>query len=149
VVTHVDNIGGVLTKPLLTSWAEAVFSSGSRTKTLFAGPTLLTAIHGLYEGDVRHTTPQTNVGLRIAQVVTPHGNLNLVPHNGFTGAYAGDGIAVDIDKLYMRHTDGGELQLKADTQAQGDDATRDEMFAEFGLEYGPEEDHAQIRGVTG
>lgn len=148
VVSHVDNIAGVLTQPLFDAFAEMAFSTGSRVKTLYAGPTLLTAINALYRGQVRISIPQANVGLRVNQITTAHGDLNLIPHNGLKGAYAGDGIVVDQDQLLIRPTKGGELALREDTQAKGDDASRDEVFAELTLQYGAEENHARITGVT-
>lgn len=149
VTTNVTNIGGTISKDELIDFAASAFTVGSRTKTLFAGPTLLSAIHKLYESQTRITQTVANVGLRIQAVETPHGTIRLVPHNSFLGSFAGDGILVDVDSLMMRPSKGGELQLKEDTQVKGDDATRDEMFSELSLEYGAEEKHAQIRGVTG
>lgn len=149
VTTNVTNIGGTIDKDELTAFAGSGFATGSRTKTLFAGPTLLSAIHKLYENQARITQTVANVGLRIQTIETPHGTIRLVPHNSFRGAFAGDGILVDVDSLMIRPSKGGELQLKEDTQVKGDDSSRDEIFAELTLEYGAEENHAQLRGVTG
>lgn len=148
-VSFVDNIGGVLTEPAFEAFCDTAFTYGSRTKTLFAGPILLRAIHGFYKNQMQLTKPQTDVGLRVNQIITPHGNLNLVPHNSFRGAFAGEGIVADTAFLKIRPSNGGDIQMKPDTQASGKDATRDEFFAELGLEYGPEEFHSQIRDVTG
>jgi hypothetical protein len=152
VTTHVTNQGGTMTKDQFIAWCESVFDTGSAEKALLSGPTLLTTIHAFYDDKVRHNTTVTNVGLRIQSIDTPHGRLNLVPHKGLRGAYAGDGIAVDIENLKLRPTEkegGGRLQLKADTQDKGQDSTREEIFAEHTLDFGAEQNHAQLRGVTG
>ncbi|WP_115009503.1 DUF5309 family protein [Synechococcus sp. N5] len=151
VTTHVTNQGGAMTHDEFIGWCESVFDTGSATKTLFAGPSLLTVIHKFYDAKVRHNTTITNVGLRIQAIDTPHGTLNLVPHKGLRGAYAGDGIAVDTENLKLRPTEkngGGRLQLKENTQEKGQDSTREEIFAEHTLDFGAEQNHAQLRGVT-
>jgi hypothetical protein len=152
VTTHVTNQGGTMSRDQFIAWTESVFDTGSAVKTLFAGPTLLTTIHSFYDDKTRYNTTVTNVGLRIQAIDTPHGTLNLVPHKGLRGAYAGDGIAVDTENLKLRPTEkdgGGRLQLKTDTQEKGQDSTREEVFAEHTLDYGAEQNHAQLRGVTG
>lgn len=152
ITTHVTNQGGTLSKGQFLEFCEAAFDSGSATKTLFAGSTLLTAIHTFYDDKVRYNTTVTNVGLRIQAIDTPNGTLNLVPHKGLRGAYAGDGIVADVGSLTLRPTEkngGGRLQLKESTQEKGQDSTREEIFAEHTLQFGAEQNHAQLRGVTG
>ncbi|PCI10415.1 hypothetical protein COB72_03435 [bacterium] len=151
ITTHVHNVAGSLTSPLFLAFAEAGFDTGSSVKDLYAGPTLINAIHGLYSSQQRITTQVANVGLRIQTIDTPNGQIRLIPHKKFRGAFAGDGIMVDGGELWLRPTGkngGGKLQLKENTQAPGVDGVRDELFAEHTIDWGAEQNHAQIRGVT-
>lgn len=152
VTTHVTNQGGTLSEAQFESFAESAFDSGSPIKTLAAGPTLISTIHSFYKDRVRYNGSITRTGLRITEVDTAHGTFRLVKHPGLRGGFAGDGIVIDIDNLKLRPTEkkgGGRLQLKANTQQNGEDATQEEIFAEHSLDFGAEQNHAQLRGVTG
>lgn len=152
VTTHVVNQGGTMTKDQFVGHTEEWFDTGSREKILAAGPTLLTTLHKLYDGSQRYNTTITNVGLRIQAIDLPHGTLKLVPHSGLRGQFAGDGLIIDQADLKLRPTEkegGGRLQLKKIDQKDGKDAVAEEIFAEHSLDYGAEQNHAQIRGVTG
>lgn len=164
VTTNVNNVAGAITKTELKAIAKTAFATGSSVKTLFGGPDLIGAIHDLYEGQRRIENPISNTGLRIPAVETPYGQLQLKVDRNFTGGFAGDGVIVDVDQLAIResvaeesageagvdekHT-GGELQLKPNVQVKGQDSRTDEFFAECTLEYGAEQNHMQVLGVTG
>lgn len=149
IVSNVTAIGGTMSKSELYTFAAKVFATGSPVKTLIAGSTLVQSITELYDDKLRLSPADGTVGLKVQNVQTPHGLLQMIPHRGLVGAMAGDGIVVDPIQLKIRQTNGGEVTLKTDTEAKGKDASRDEYFAEFGLEYGNETDHGQITGVTG
>lgn len=149
VLTNVTNIGGTMSKAAWNTFCVSVFSYGSNQKVLFGGPTLVQAITDLYDDKVRYVQANSKVGLNVLSVVTPFGELQVVNHRGLAGAFAGDGLAVDIGELSIRHSKDGLPTLKPDTEVKGKDGKRDEFFAELTLEFGSELNHAQIRGVTG
>lgn len=152
VTTNVSNIGGTMSQSEFDAFAESVFDSGSTEKDLYAGSKLIQAITDLHRDQRRIADPVANVGLRVVTIETPFGRLRLHHHPLFRGAFTGDGIAADINDLKLRPTaknGGGRLQLKKDTQDKGKDAKREEYFAEHTLDFGAEQNHAQIRGVTG
>lgn len=149
IVTNVTDIGGTMSIDELYTFAAKAFATGSPVKTLIAGSTLAQAITKLFDNKLRLSPADGTVGLKVQNIQTPHGLLQMVPHRGLVGSMAGDGIVFDPAQITIRHTKGGLPVLKPDTQAKGDDAVRDEFFAEVGVEYGNETDHAQITGVTG
>ena len=164
VTSNVTNVAGTLSKTELKAICKNAFATGSSVKTLFGGPDLIGAIHDLYEDQRQILNPISNTGLKIAAVETAYGQLQLKLDRNFTGGFAGDGVIADVDQLAIResvaeesagesgsdevHT-GGELQLKANVQKKGQDSRMDEFFAECTLEFGGEENHAQILGATG
>lgn len=159
VTTNITNVGGTLSKDELKAICKTNFATGSSEKVLAGGADLIGAITDLYDGTTRITnTTVADTGLKIQSVQTAFGRLKLVLDRTFTGALAGDGLILDMDELWWRESvpaegkpgdQGGKLHLRADTHDKDEDAIRDEYFAEGTVEFGAEQKHGQIRGVTG
>lgn len=149
VLTNVTSSIGAMSKDDFDSAVEAAMQQGGGRKVMFCGSTLLRSLHTIYHGKLNTVSSERVVGLQISQVNTPWGPVDLVPHNLFTGTYAGSGLLLDMAELELRPTNGGELQLKPDIQAPGDDSVKDEWFAEHTVTWGNETAHARLEGVTG
>lgn len=157
ITTHVDDIAGNLTFNRLMQFFEMAFQYGSSEKILFAGLSLETKIHQLFDSKLRVEPMNSEVGIQIARIKGPGGVLNLVGARGLTGDYANHGIVVDPLEAAVRPLQGndykgnprGDLHLIEDIQPEGTDAVKDEWYAELGLEWGNEQNHAVIKGATG
>lgn len=151
ISTNVTNIGGTMSLSELDTFAAAAFAYGSSEKFMYAGSTVMGAVHDLYRGKLQLTVADGAAGLKIAKVLTPYGIFNLVHHRGLTGTYAGHGIVVDPMQAEIRYTGGGRglPHLREDVKKDGVDGTVDEWFAELGLQWGSEKHHAVLKGVTG
>lgn len=152
ITTNVDAIGGSMTRARFFQFARLACQRKRDGMIGLCGATALEAIHNIYGGNLRVTTGERAVGLRITEAVTPHGTLTILPHPMLNDGYAGDIIAVDPDVLKLRYTQGarsGRPNLIRDVQAAGQDGKVHEWFSEMGLEYGGEFQHALATGITG
>lgn len=159
VVTNVTSSIGAMSVSDFWDAVGPSFSYGSGEKILAAGPTLLTIINSLFYNQIRLASPEGPVGIKVGRLMTPFGQLDMVPHNGLTGAYAGDGLIIDPGEVEIRPLEGehsaeagdfktGRLHIVENTQAKGTDGRTDEIFAELTLAYGEERAHGQIKGAT-
>lgn len=149
IETHVDNIGGAMNMAAWQAFAEKAFARGSKTKLLFAGNTLLSAINSLYRGQLRIENLASAVGLQVRRVLTDYGEFQVVQHQGLQGGYAGTGIVVDPTGAQIRyHQNRGRLRLEQNIQANDVDGQRDEWKGDLGLYWGAEQQHAVLKGVT-
>lgn len=161
VTTNVDNVGGAISKARFNEFAQIAFAQGSSRKTMFAGPTVVEAIHEIYEGNLRSRNGETAVGLTIREVLTPYGQIDMIVHRGLRGDFASDAIVLDMPQVELRHTENprgegagkspatGRLHLREDIQDDDVDGQVDEWFAEIGFGWGNEQQHALLTGVTG
>lgn len=149
ITTHVDAVDGTVTLARFDEFAEIAFERGSREKFLFAGATLVSALHTLYRDKMTVASLADAAGLRLSRVRTPYGDFLLQHHRGLAGAYAGHGVAVDPEQAELRIMQGGEPNLRADVKKDGVDGMIDEWWAEWGLQWGSEDHHAVISGVSG
>lgn len=160
VVTNVTSGLGAMTRDEFEAALEGCMAHGSGRKVLFAGTTAVAAINKLYRGDVRYTNPQAPVGLKVDVIRTAFGECELMVHRGLRGGFAGDVIGVDLGQLIWRPLEGGNpgggdfpqngrIQFRDNLQEKGADSVKDEWFAEGTLQYGNEEAHCQLRGITG
>ena len=149
ITTHVTNMGGAMTQTGFDAWAEEVFDQGSGRKIVFAGKTALNAVGTLHKGTVQTRPGDSLLGLNVQQILTNYGQMNFVYNRRMGPGNAGTMIAVDIDSVKLRFTNGGDTHLKENIQAPDVDGTKDEWFSEFGLEFGNEADHAVAKGITG
>lgn len=150
ISTNVSNIGGAMSEAEWYAFTAKAFAYGSGEKTLFAGATLLEAIHTHHKGRVQNPSTSPVAGLTIERILTPYGALNLVYNRRFSDTLAGAGIVVDAASARMLFSQkDGQTHLNENIQTPGHDAVTDEWFTEGTLEWGDEKDHAYIYGVTG
>lgn len=160
IATNVTGSVGNMTEDAFYAAVAPAFQFGSRTKIMPAGSTVINAVNKIFRGRQRTSAPDAPVGMQVTRIQCPEGEIQMMPHRGLTGAFAGDALILDLGQLELRPLEGGQpgggdfpqngrLQLRENVQPKGDDAVIDEYFAEHTLTWGVEEAHAQIRGVTG
>jgi hypothetical protein len=149
ITTNVTNQGGTLSMTQFDQFCiERAFALGSgTTKVMACGATVLRTIHTLYKGLYRVVNGERAVGLRMTEVITPKGVLMVVPHDGIA---TGSALIVDPAQARLRyHGADGRLRLEENVHNNGDKAVKDRWIATLGLEYGTEQAHAWLNGVTG
>ena len=159
VTSNVFSVGGTMTRTYLEATVCAqVFAKGSSVKTLVAGTILLQTVADLYRSSGWRPEEVEVAGIRLTRIRNMHGELLLVPSRALSGAFAGDGLILDMDPEFrLRFTEGelngkprsGLPNLMEVTQTSGTDAQTEQWFAELGLQWGSQSKHARISGVTG
>ena len=149
IQTNVVNQGGALGINELNSFTQKAFANGSQIKFAFAGSTVLQAIHAIFQGKLQVTSGETAVGLQVARVITPHGTLLLIHNSALRDGFADHMIVVDPADARIRELQGRGIRLRTDIQNDGDDSIIDEWAAELTLDYGSEQTHSILKGVTG
>lgn len=151
ITTNVDNVGGTLSRDRFRTFAMTAFSKGSAVKPLIAGSTLYSAVHTHWQSAINVSPDMTAVGLRFDRLRTEWGEFILIPHRGMLGAYAGYGVVLEPNRLMLRNFRGdkGFLHYEDNKQANNSDSKMGEWWAQLGVEWGHEEEHAVIKGVTG
>jgi hypothetical protein len=153
VTTNVDNVGGTMSWDRFRTFAQTAFAKGSREKLLVSGPTVHAAIHTIAATKLSISVV-TEFGLNLQKVLTEWGSFLLYPHRGLMGTYAGYAIAIDPSQAEIRTNGGADTgtglpYLRPDIQTKDTDGVADEWFAELGLQWGAEDHHAILKGVTG
>jgi hypothetical protein len=149
ITTNVTNQGGTMNMAAFDQFCiERAFALGTgSTKIMACGSTVLRTIHTLYKGSYRIVNGERAVGLQITELVTPKGRLMVVPHDGIA---VGSALIVDPAQARLRyHGPNGRLRVEENIQNTGDKAVKDRWIATLGLEYGTEQAHAWLNGVTG
>lgn len=151
-------VGGNLTEPVFEQWcAEKVFKYGSKKKTAFLSPFVISVINTFARGKLQTEVGQKTYGVQVTEYITPHGVLKMVPHPMLEGAVYGRGGFVldfkDGNNAY-RFLSGGpggsrDTKVLTDRQESDRDGKRDEIITEAGFQFGQPKTGATISGVTG
>ena len=156
IQTNVTAAGGTLTEAAFNAWARSAFRYGSKTKLLLASRLVADVLNGYARGKVQVTDQgRTSYGVRINQLVTYGGDINVVVHDMLTDSttLSGYAILLDVDQLAYRplaNSNGSrDTDLYRDRQAPDADTQKQEWITEVGMQFGLEKTHALLTGVTG
>jgi hypothetical protein len=149
--------GGTLTEAGFETFLRGVFRYGSKNKTLFASPLLVSVLNAFSQNKLNTVVGADTYGVQVMKWVSPHGTVNIVKHNLLEGAtYGGYGILLDMGRgnVSYRYLDGGpggsrDTKLLKDRQAPDRDGLLDEWLTEAGLQFGEAKCHGVLTGVTG
>lgn len=152
------NAGGALTEAEVETFIRTVMRYGSRKKTLFCSPLVISVLNAFALGKVQTSTGATDYGVKVMNWVSAHGEVKLVSHWLLEGAvYGGYAIAVDFGASktayrYLHGTDapGGSRDTKVyeNRQAPDRDGRLDEIITECGLQAGLPKTGGVLYGVT-
>lgn len=161
ISTNVQNQAGTLTLAQFKTFCSTyAFARGSSEKLFIMGPLLHDIVHTFYENRLQVEQLTNATGFRLSRLVTPSGDLLLVKDSALNGAFAGSGIVIDPERVQLRHHperdkngnevpgDDGMPVLKENLQLNGQDTSKEGYEARLTLEYGDENDHAHLYGVT-
>lgn len=144
ITTNVLDPDGPITEDWLWEAIEPVFSVGSPRKMLYAGSVVVRQMNSLFKGRISIAQGSTAVGMSVAVIMTPFGELQMVHDRALNGPYARDGLILDMEQLSWRPLGDRDLQLYTDVQNPGSDTDAEEYRAEGTLSYGSELYHARI-----
>lgn len=149
IATNVVNAGGAVSKAEADTYFESAFSSTQAPRLMMlAGSTVAKTLHDLYAYE-QSGGADVPVGLRISTIITPFGDVDLMRSWAFRGGFDGTAMTFVPGRLTLRHMPGMMPHVRENVQANDEDAVRDLVQAQVGLEFGDEREMSRWYGVTG
>ena len=160
VKTNVTDAGGVMAEASFFSALRPMFRYGSKTaKVGMTAQLVVDVISNYPRGKIEvvqseKTDPGNTYGLRLTQVVSPHGTLTLVTHYLLEGATLGGQLwLVDLSNVKYRYLEDKrgvrDTHIRTNIQPPDQDGRKDEYLTECGLQFGLEKTHGKIINITG
>lgn len=155
IATNQTDAGGTLTEAEFFSAMRPAFRYGSRDKLGLAAPLVVDVLNTYARGKVQVTNQDSNsYGVQVVKYMSPHGTLNVTTHWQLEGdKFAGYLIGVDLAQTAYRYLAGNGISrdtfIEENIQTPGQDARKDQIVAEVGLQFGLEKTHFVISNVTG
>lgn len=155
ITTNVTAAGGALSEASFWAALRPAFRYGSKRKTMFASPLVVSVLNGYARGKVQVVNQRDNTyGVNVTQYQSPHGLLNVVNHDLLEGSiYGGYAVIVDMEQAkyrYLANSKGSrDTHLRTNIQAPDADTRKDEFLTECGLALGQQKTHALLTGITG
>jgi hypothetical protein len=129
---------------------ENMFRYGSSEKFVLAGSTALSTLTewAKNKSTINMAPKDQTYGMKINHIITPFGDLYIKNHPLLSDhpTYRSHMIAIDTDKVKYRYVD--DTHYKKNTQAQDEDASKDEYLTESGLEVWHEKAHTWVQTMN-
>lgn len=156
IQTNRRDVNGVLTEMEFDAFTEPVFRyNGTDQILLIASGRVIQAINNFAKEKMDTVPMEESYGLNLQSYVSPFGRVMLAYHRQLVGSiYSGYGIALDMDRVWLRPLRGGKssgnLAVRVtNIQANDEDSRRDEYLSELSLEFQNEKAHGLLTGVQG
>ena len=158
--THTWAVGGTMHENSLDEFlVENGLRQGSRNKVLFASTNVILAFTQVAKERLTHNIvpfgpAKGGMGMQVLEYMAPNGGkLMIVEDRHLSEAHNGDAIGVDMGqlkrKVFTRNGFDDDLHFIADTQDKDDLGFVTTLYGDMGLQYGAEQTHFKITGVTG
>lgn len=158
--TYTWSVGGTLNE---YDWDEFLVEEGLRrgsaNKIIFASTAFILAISEMTKDRIQYspatfTGGGSTVGIKIMEYKAPNGRTVAIVEDRFlSDAYNGTAIGVDMTELkrrvFSRNGRSGDLHVIMSTQDKDDLGQINTLYADMGLQYGPEQHHFLITNVEG
>lgn len=159
VTTNTFAVGGTLYEYALDQFlVEEGLRKGSPTKLMIASTNVILAISEMTKDRVTHqfldlTPKKGGIGVQVMNYTAPNGHMLTILEDRFLSEnYNGEAIIIDLSEIKRRtFSNNGvsdDLHIIQGTQDNEDLGRTDTLFGDMGLQYGAEEAHARITGVT-
>jgi Family of unknown function (DUF5309) len=152
---NITDVGGLMTEQEFFNALTPCFRYGSDTKMAACSAQAVDIITAYPRSKiiVENADPKETYGIKVVQILTPHGNLNLVTHWLLEGEELSKQIwIVDQMNLGYRYLNGSEenrdTHIRHDIQAPGQDGKKDEYLTECGFEIMQPLTHGKIINIT-
>lgn len=154
VTTNVTDVGGTMTEAELYAGIRPCFRYGPKEKLVLSAALPIDVVNAFARGKVQIMQSEKTFGIRLAQLVSPHGTLNIVTHWLLEGSTLGGQMwVVDPNACKYRYLENKrgsrDTAIHKEIQANDVDGRKDEYRTECGLEFGLEKRHGKIIGITG
>lgn len=153
ISTNVTDVGGTITEAEFETFLRSGMRYGSKEKWLFASRLLVSAISSWANGKLDMVPSDKTYGIAITRYVSPHGVVNIIPHDMLEGTggtdeeYGGYGFLIDPESVSYRPLSGRDTRMKMNIQAADEDSRKGEFITEAGLQLINEKTCAVIKAV--
>lgn len=140
ISTNVTDAGGTLTETEFETFLRSGMRYGSKEKWFFASRLIVSAISSWAQGKLQMVPADKTYGIAITRYVSPHGVINIIPHDMLEGTggsneeYGGYGFLVDPESVNYRYLSNRDTRMKMDIQNPDEDARKGEFLTEVGLQ---------------
>jgi hypothetical protein len=152
IKSNIYSAGGTLTENKFWEFSEMAFSSSSddnETKTLVCSSRVITVLNKLFAGRITISPMIKKYGMRLYQLVTPHGTFNIIKSKALENTFAYEAISVDMDCVELQIFAGNDTKLYTDIKREnGYDGKKDEYRTKFTLKCTLEKKHARLTDVA-
>ena len=143
-----------MTEAELYAGIRPCFRYGPKEKLVLSAALPIDVVNAFARGKVQIMQSEKTFGIRLAQLVSPHGTLNIVTHWLLEGSTLGGQMwVVDPNACKYRYLENKrgsrDTAIFKEIQANDVDGRKDEYRTECGLEFGLEKRHGKIIGITG
>ena len=158
--TYTWAVGGTMHENALDEFlVEEGLRKGSRNKVLFASTKVILALTQIAKDRLEYSfmnlgPKKGGIGIEILEYMAPNGGrLHIVEDRHMSEAHNGDAFGVDMSqlkrKVFSRNGFDDDLHFIPDTHDKDDMGRVTTLYGDMGLQYGAEETHFKITGVTG
>lgn len=148
ISTNATPVSTTLTESSFETFCESLFAYGSNTKLFLASAKIISALNYWARSKLNMVPRDRTYGITVYEYLSGHGRLLVVKHKLLTGDYAGYGIALDMNNVYVRVMRNLDTKLRTNIQANDETKEKDEYRTVAGLQLINEETCAKIYGVT-
>lgn len=152
---NITDVGGQMTEQEFFNALSPCFRYGSDVKLAACSAKAIDIITAFPRSKiiVENADPRESYGFKVVQILTPHGNLNLVTHWLLEGNEFAKHIWVaDQMNLGYRYLNGDEenrdTHINHDIQAPGQDGKKDEYLTECGTVVAQPLTHGKLINIT-
>jgi hypothetical protein len=152
---NVTDVSGAMTEAEFFAALRTPYRYGQKNKLGIAAPLPIEIItaYARTRIQVQNPNPDLTYGVRVTQVITGQGVLNLVTHWLLEGERLGEEVwIVDLQNVGYRYLHGEngsrETHIRNDIHDPGYDGKKDEYLTECGFVFGQPDTHGKITGIT-
>lgn len=120
---------------------------GSGRKLFFCSDRWLTVFDTWKDGKLEMKTMDDSLDIKVAEVVTSHGTLVIVPEPLLSDDHAGWGFLLDLGALTYVYHQGRDTKLLENRQDNDADQVIEEYFSDICLQVGIEQAHGIVKGL--
>ncbi len=120
---------------------------GSGKKMFFCSDRWLTVFDTWKDGKLDMRPIDDSLDIKVAEIVTSHGTLLLVPEPILTDDHAGWGFVLDMGALTYRYHEGRDTKLLENREDNDADQVIEEYFSDICLQVAEEMAHGIVKGL--
>ena len=146
IKSNVYSTGGTMTENKFYEFSEMAFAgSDDEERTLVCSSRVLTVLNKIFAGRITISPLLKKYGMRLQQIVTPHGTFYLVKSKALEYEYYDEAVSVSMDNIELQIFSGNDTKLYPDIKKEnGYDGKKDEYRTKFTLKVTLEKKHARL-----